>query len=214
MVDVGKRFDEVAYRYDTPDKLERSKKIIDKLLKVLPVNKSWKVLDVGIGTGNTAIYLSPHVKEIIGTDLSEGMLSVLKEKIDKMNIKNIKVFKKDILKEDFQETGFDLIFNAMTMHHIDYPQEAVKRFKKFLKKGGYIVIVDLYKEDGTFHSDNTDVKHFGFSFDEVKSWFDREKLETVFIDNIYTIKKIRGEKEREYPVFMAVGRSNLQAPQK
>ena len=206
MIDIGKRFDKVAYRYDTPDKLERSKKIIEKLLEVLPVDKNWNVLDIGIGTGNTAVYLSPYVNQIIGTDLSEGMLSVLKEKTKKIGIKNIKTYKKDILKEDIPEKDFDLIFNAMTMHHIDNPEEAIKRFKDFLKEGGYIAIVDLYKEDGTFHSDNTDVKHFGFDFDEVKSWFDKEGLKTVFIENIYTIKKEREGKEKEYPVFMAIGR--------
>ena len=206
MIDIGKRFDEVAHRYDTPDKLERSKKIIEKLVSVLPVDKSWKVLDVGIGTGNTAIYLSPYVKEIVGTDLSSGMLEVLDKKIKELGIKNIRYYKKDILEEDFQERDFDLIFNAMTMHHIDDPEKAISRFKEFLKPEGYIAVVDLYKEDGTFHSDNTDVKHFGFDFDEVKSWFEKENIDLVYLDNIYSIEKEREGKKREYPVFLAVGK--------
>ncbi len=206
MIDIGKRFDEVAYRYDTPDKLERSKKIIEKLVSVLPIDKNWKVLDVGIGTGNTAVYLSPYVKEIVGTDLSTGMLEVLGKKIKEIGIENIRYYKKDILKEDFEEKDFDLIFNAMTMHHIDDPEKAISRFKEFLKPKGYIAIVDLYKEDGTFHSDNTDVKHFGFDFDEVKRWFEKESVELVYIDNIYTIEKEREGKKREYPVFLAVGK--------
>ncbi len=206
MIDIGKRFDEVAYRYDTPDKLERSKKIIEKLVSILPVDKNWKVLDVGIGTGNTAVYLSPYVKEIVGTDLSSGMLEVLGKKIKEIGIENIRYYKKDILKEDFEEKDFDLIFNAMTMHHIDDPEKAISRFKEFLKPEGYIAIVDLYKEDGTFHSDNADVKHFGFDFDEVKRWFEKENVELVYLDNIYTIEKEREGKKREYPVFLAVGK--------
>ncbi len=205
MNDVGKRFDEVAYRYDTPDKLERSKIIINKLLKILPVQKDWKVLEIGIGTGNTAVYLSPYVKEIVGTDLSEGMLSVLKEKLEKSGIKNIKTYKKDILTEDIPEKDFDLVFNAMTMHHIDFPEKAIKRFKEFLKNNGYIVIVDLFKEDGTFHSDNTGVKHFGFDFEEVREWFDKENINLIFLENIHSIKKERNREEKEYPVFMAIG---------
>jgi hypothetical protein len=31
-----------------------------------------------------------------------------------------------------------------------------------LNKGGFLAIADLAKEDGTFHDDNTTVKHFGF----------------------------------------------------
>ncbi len=208
MIDIGKRFDDVARKYDTPDKLERARCIVDTLMEKIPVKKEWKVLDVGIGTGNTAVYLSPHVKEIVGTDLSKGMLDVLEEKKSRLKIKNIKTYKKDIFKEDIPEKDFDIIFNSMTMHHVEDPLKAVKRFKELLKKGGYVVIVDLYKEDGTFHSDNTDVKHFGFDFEEVRRWYKEAGLDTVFIENIYTIEKEREGIKREYPVFMAIGKSS------
>ena len=98
-MDIGKRFDNVANRYDTPDKLERSKEFVKKLLELIPVNKSFKVMDIGAGTGIVDIILSDFVKEIYAFDLSEGMLNVFQKKIEKQGINNIKIFKRDVIND-------------------------------------------------------------------------------------------------------------------
>ncbi|WP_457644425.1 class I SAM-dependent DNA methyltransferase [Persephonella sp.] len=205
-MDIGKRFDQVASRYDTPDKLERSRIIVEKILSEIPVKKSFKVLDVGAGTGTVDILLSPYVREIYAYDLSEGMLSVFSEKIKKKGIKNIKIFKEDILNKNKNHGDFDLVITSMTLHHIDDTYNAVKKLSDFLNIGGYLVIVDLEKEDGSFHSDNTDVKHFGFDRKEIESMFRSADLQNINVQTIFTIDKEREGKLRKYPVFMAYGR--------
>ncbi|WP_457621806.1 class I SAM-dependent DNA methyltransferase [Persephonella sp.] len=205
-MDIGKRFDQVASRYDTPDKLERSRIIVEKILSEIPVKKSFKVLDVGAGTGTVDILLSPYVREIYAYDLSEGMLSVFSEKIKKKGIKNIKIFKEDILNKNKNHGDFDLVITSMTLHHIDDTYNAVKKLSDFLNIGGYLVIVDLEKEDGSFHSDNTDVKHFGFDRKEIESMFRSADLQNINVQTIFTIDKEREGKLRKYPVFMAYGK--------
>lgn len=208
-MDIGKRFDSVANRYDTPDKIERSKEFVDKLLSLIPVNKSFKVMDIGAGTGIVDIILSDFVKEIYAFDLSEGMLNVFKEKIDKQKISNIKIFKKDVINEGFEEKDFNLIITSMTFHHIENPEEALKTVVNYLKDNGYIAIIDLEKEDGTFHSDNTDVKHFGFDKTEVEKWFENLGLKDIKVITVYSIQKNREGKIKDYPVFLALGKKVL-----
>ncbi len=203
-MDIGKRFDQVANEYDTPDKLERSKITVEKLMNFIPVSKDFKVMDVGAGTGTVDIILSPFVREIIALDLSEGMLNVFREKIKDQKIKNIRIYKKDIFTEGFPEKDFDLIITSMTFHHIDDPVEALNYLKGYLKNGGYIAVVDLYKEDGTFHSDNTDVKHFGFDEEDINKWFKKSGLEKIEYRIIHSIKKEKEGKKREYPVFLTI----------
>ncbi|WP_457624936.1 class I SAM-dependent methyltransferase [Persephonella sp.] len=203
-MDIGKRFDKVADRYDTPDKIERSKKFVQELLKLLPVDKHFKVLDIGAGTGSVDIFLYPYVKEIVALDLSDGMLGVFRKKIKNEGIKNIRIYKKDIFSEGFPEKDFDLIITSMTFHHLNNPEESFKYLKDFLKTGGYIAVIDLYKEDGTFHSDNTDVKHFGFDEKDISRWLEFSGLEKVDYRIIYSIKKEIEGKLREYPVFLII----------
>jgi len=81
-MDIGKRFDQVADRYDTPDKFERSKIIVENILKAVPKISNFKVMDVGAGTGTVDIILSPYVSQIIAFDLSDGMLNIFKEDVD------------------------------------------------------------------------------------------------------------------------------------
>ncbi len=201
-MDIGKRFDAVANRYDTPEKYKRSEDFLKAILENLPGTKNFKVMDIGAGTGILDIMLAPYVKEIVAFDLSEGMLNVFKEKIEKNNINNIRIYKHDILSEGFPEKDFDLIITSMTFHHLDDPIEVLKKLKEYLKTGGYIAVIDLYKEDGTFHSDNTDVKHFGFDEKDVENWLKETGLEKVKYQIVHTITKEREGHKRDYPVFM------------
>ena len=205
-MDIGKRFDQVANRYDTPDKIKRSEEFVKKLLELIPIDKNFKVMDIGAGTGLVDIILSKYVGQIYAFDLSEGMLKVFEEKIKKNGIKNIKIFKKDVLNEDFPEKDYDLVITSMTFHHLDNPEEALRKIKDYLKGGGYVAIIDLEKEDGTFHSDNIDVKHFGFEKEHVKNWFEKNGFKDVKVITVYSIEKERNGKIREYPVFLAVGK--------
>ncbi|RUM58235.1 MAG: methyltransferase [Persephonella sp.] len=204
-MDIGKRFDQVANRYDTPDKIKRSEEFVKKLLELIPIDKNFKVMDIGAGTGLVDVVLSKYTGQIYAFDLSEGMLKVFEEKIKKNGIENIKIFKKDVLNEDFPERDFDLVITSMTFHHLDNPEEALRKIKDYLKDGGYVAIIDLEKEDGTFHSDNTDVKHFGFEKDDVKNWFEKNGFKDIKVITVYSIKKERNGKVKDYPVFLAVG---------
>ncbi len=201
-MDIGKRFDAVANRYDTPEKYKRSEDFLKAILENLPDTKNFKVMDIGAGTGILDIMLAPYVKEIVAFDLSEGMLNVFKEKIGKNNINNIRIYKHDILSDGFPEKDFDLIITSMTFHHLDDPIEALKKLKEYLKTGGYIAVIDLYKEDGTFHSDNADVKHFGFDENEIENWIKKAGLEKVKYQIVHTITKERERQKKKYPVFM------------
>ncbi|MDQ7056001.1 MAG: hypothetical protein Q9M89_05845 [Persephonella sp.] len=53
---------------------------------------------------------------------------------------------------------------------------------------------------GTFHSDNTDVRHFGFDEKEVKHWLAEAGMEKGFYGNIYSITK-EGKAKRETTLF-------------
>ena len=205
-MDIGKRFDQVANRYDRPDKIKRSEEFVEKLLKLIPINKDFKVMDIGAGTGLVDTVLSDYVGQIYAFDLSEGMLNVFKEKINKNKIKNIKIFKIDVLSEEFPERDFDLVITSMTFHHLDNPKDALKKIKGYLKDGGYVAVIDLEKEDGTFHSDNSDVKHFGFEKEDVENWFKNNGFKDVKVMTIYSIRKEREGKFKDYPVFLAIGK--------
>ena len=197
------RFDQLALEWDKEQKrVENARKIGEAIVSSVPLSEDMNVMDFGAGTGLLTLYIQPYVKHIDAVDNSEGMLSVLKEKIEKAGIENITPVKKDLEKEDFGEEKYDLIVSSMTMHHIKNLENFLKKLYRVLKKGGYIAVADLEKEDGTFHSDNEGVYHFGFDKNEIVSLFQKAGFKDI---SIKTVNKIH-KNDKDYGVFLIVAK--------
>jgi len=201
---MGKNvFDKAARTWDEkPSRVENAKKVGSAILKFLPVSREWRALEIGAGTGLLTLYLQPHLKEIVALDSSKGMIEVLKEKIERLGVKSVKPLLMDAEKELPQER-FNLIVLHMTLHHVKDVAGLFKRLKELLLPGGFVAVGDLVKEDGTFHSDNTGVYHFGFSREELFNYFTKAGLEPCLFEEVHAIEK----NGRAYPIFLAAAKT-------
>jgi len=73
--------------------------ITKKILDVSCLLKSDTILEIGSGMGNLTSELSREAKQIIAVEKDEKMCIILKD----LNLKNVKIINKDILKVDFNE---------------------------------------------------------------------------------------------------------------
>jgi len=94
--DIEVVFDESSEKYDYNVLKNLSRRlmyyfIIEYLL--MNFKKEEIVLDLGCGTGLEAIPLAKKGINIVAVDVSQGMLQILKRKIEKYQIKNIKIHK-------------------------------------------------------------------------------------------------------------------------
>jgi demethylmenaquinone methyltransferase/2-methoxy-6-polyprenyl-1,4-benzoquinol methylase len=108
-----------------------------------------KILDICIGTGTNSIIISekrPNA-EIVGIDLSEEMLTVAKQKIDKKGIRNIQTFVMDATNIKFDANSFDVILISLVLHEIDNKirNKIIKEARRVLKSNGKIIIVEWDK---------------------------------------------------------------------
>lgn len=79
----------------------------------------------------------------------------------------------------------------MTMHHIKDIQSMFNDFYTMLNDNGVLAIADLDIEDGTFHTEDTGVFHFGFDRKEfqdkaINAGFKDVKIITASIDENHT----------------------------
>lgn len=156
------RFEKEAPTWDeAPQRKVLTSAITNALFDAIHLTKNQLALDYGAGTGLITLEIAKKIKHILAMDSSEGMLGVLKEKIQHFNVPNISTELLDLEKETLNKT-FDVIFSSMTMHHIKDPLKLIKVFIDALNPGGIIAISDLDAESGHFHADNNGVKHFGF----------------------------------------------------
>lgn len=189
-------FDKKAQNWDSGDiRVNGAKKIADAIEQKIDLTPDMEVLDFGVGTGLLGFEIAKKVKQVYGVDTSAGMLEKLQEKnSDTLNIIPIQ---QDIIKEPLTQK-FDGIVSSMTLHHVENLEEFFRTIRENLKENGFIAIADLEEEDGTFHSDNEGVHHFGFVPKKLREVVQKAGFKDVKIENINTINK----PHRDFGVFL------------
>lgn len=200
----GKHFDKAAVGWDQQQRrVELAAKIADAISNTLPLNKKMSALEYGCGTGLVGLALAPQLATLVAVDTSNGMLEVLAQKIKGGQITNVTPLRLDLLGESLRER-FDLIFCAMTLHHIKEADQLLARFCDLLQDGGYLAVADLKEEDGSFHDAEADgVMHHGFNPEELATSLLALDFNQVSVKEVHSIVKSNG---RAYPVFLLTGR--------
>lgn len=190
-------FELKAENYDSDAKrVSNVDNIANSILKSIKLDKTMHIMDFGSGTGLLLERVAPFVKKITAVDVSESMTKQLNEKIKYLDCE-VEILQLDLTKTKL-DIKFDGIISSMTMHHIEDTQAMFNDFYKMLNNNGVIAISDLDTEDGTFHTEDTGVFHFGFERTEF-----RDKAIAAGFKNVKVITASVDEKPQgKYPVFL------------
>ena len=196
-------FDERARDWDLdPKKVERARVVAEVIRNTVPLSREMKALEYGCGTGLLSFTLQPDLGEITLADVSEGMLDVLGEKIDKAGVTNMHPVRLDLLSDPLPAGRYDLTYSLMVLHHIDNVKKVLSGFHDLLVPGGTLLVADLDKEDGSFHTDGSTDVHPGFDRDELQRMVEEAGFGNISFTTAYEIKKQMGNEEKIFPVFL------------
>jgi len=189
-------FDKKAKDWDGGSiRVNGAKVIADAISKEIKLHDNMEVLDFGVGTGLLGFEIAKSVKKVYGVDTSPKMLEKLEEK--NTNELSITPLCQDIIKEPLIQK-FDGLVSSMTLHHVENLKDFFTTIETILEKDGFIAIADLESEDGTFHSNNIGVFHFGFDKERLVSIVKECGFKNVKFENINTINK----PHRDFGVFL------------
>lgn len=199
-------FDSKARRWDSnPVFVERAHKIADAIRARVPLDRTMRALDYGCGTGLLSFPLKDALGHITLKDSSAGMLEVLREKIALQDITNMSVRQADLTAEPLPDERYDLIYSAMTLHHIPDTDRILSVFHQLLNPGGHLCIADLDKEDGSFHGPEIEVHH-GFDRATLTAQAEQAGFADIRFDTVFEIVKETESGSRAYPVFLLTAR--------
>ncbi len=173
-------------------RVKNAKAIANTIVNNIKLDKDMVLMDMGAGTGLLTYFVAPFVKKIVAVDNSPSMLKEFESKRDEFACET-DIILNNILTEESSEMLFDGIISSMTMHHIEDLSTLFVRLYAMLKKEGFIAIADLDSEDGTFHSDNTGVFHYGFDREVLKSIAKEAGFRDVRFTTASTIRKPHGD---------------------
>jgi ubiquinone/menaquinone biosynthesis C-methylase UbiE len=155
-------FEKMANRYDTEERIELAKVIVNVVRPELRNSKSKSLIDYGSGTGLISLDLSDLVDSILLVDSSKEMLEVAKAKIDQRAIRNSKVLYSDFT-QGSPELKADIIVMSLVLLHIPDTKKILQELFNILNHDGKLIVIDFDKNDKINHPKD----HNGFSHEEL-----------------------------------------------
>jgi demethylmenaquinone methyltransferase/2-methoxy-6-polyprenyl-1,4-benzoquinol methylase len=145
---VARMFDNISGRYDFLNHfLSLGIDILwrRKAIRLLDDIHPKVILDVATGTGDFSIEaLSLKPEKVIGVDISEGMLSVGRQKLKERNLDKIIELKLgDSENLPFADNYFDAVIVAFGVRNFENLQRGLAEMLRVLRPGGRVVILEF-----------------------------------------------------------------------
>lgn len=157
------KFNQMANKYDTPERIQMATIIADTIRGQLEDSKGKKAIDYGCGTGLVGMQLRNDFQSILFIDASSNMIEQVQEKVSQLKVKNATTLCCDFTSQYPNELHADYIMMAQTLLHIKEVRLVLLSLHKMLNKGGHLLIVDFDKNESIVS-------------DDVHNGFEQEKL--------------------------------------
>jgi demethylmenaquinone methyltransferase/2-methoxy-6-polyprenyl-1,4-benzoquinol methylase len=163
---VAQMFDTISNNYDGLNRVISfgiDVKWRKKVLSLVAEKNPDSVLDIATGTGDLAILMaSTNANKIIGLDISAGMLSVGRKKIEERKLsQKIEMILADSENMPFEDNSFDAITVAFGVRNFENLEKGLTEILRVLKPNGIFVILETsipektpYKQGYHFYSKN------------------------------------------------------------
>ena len=116
--------DEAAYR--------KKLKVTQDYLK-----PDMEVLELGCGTGTTALNHAPFVKHIQAIDISESMIEIARAKAESGSVENVSFEQSSIDDLNAGEAAYDVVMAHSVLHLLENKDAAIAKVHRLLKPGGH-----------------------------------------------------------------------------
>ena len=107
-----------------------------------------RVLEVGCGTGSTAIEHAPHVERILATDFSERMIEIGRERAREAGATNIDFDVVPLAEIATRGERYDAVLALSLLHLVDDLDQALASIRELLEPGGLFVSNTAFLADG------------------------------------------------------------------
>ena len=117
-------------------------KVLARVVELSGPQSDWAALDIATGSGHTAFALAPHVKSVIGIDITVEMLREAEMLKTERSIGNVSFRTGDVHQLPFADGAFQLVTCRRAAHHFSNIGRALEEIRRVLSAGGRVVIDD------------------------------------------------------------------------
>jgi len=102
------------------------------------MRQDMSVLELGCGTGSTALEHAPHVAHIDATDISAAMIAISRQKAEQAAIDNVSFRQAGVAELDGEGT-YDMVLALNLLHLLPDRTAALAKIHRLLKPGGLFI---------------------------------------------------------------------------
>jgi len=122
---------------------KRLLKYTRQAFRMLPQLDKPRILDIGCGSGVPTMELARLSNgEIIGMDIDQDMLDVLRGKVERAGLSDrVKIMNRSLFDLAFPDESFDIIWAEGSINVVGF-KKGLQEWKRLLKPGGFMVVHD------------------------------------------------------------------------
>ncbi len=148
MVSHRKFWDKTAAKYakqPIADEKTYQKKLEATRKRLTP---DMDVLEIGCGTGSTALAHAPHVSHIRAVDVSQNMVDIAKEKAAAEGVTNVTFERAEVESLNVARESIDAVLALNILHLVEDHKETIGHIHQWLKPGGVFVSSTVCLKEG------------------------------------------------------------------
>ncbi|MBP8920471.1 MAG: class I SAM-dependent methyltransferase [Micropruina sp.] len=196
-------FDALAATWDDdPRRADRARRAADAIDEAVGLTHTMRVLEYGAGTGQLGMAMADRVGELLMIDSSPAMVEAARRRIEACDQPNLRADVGDLTEQPWQGEPFDLVVSLMALHHVPDIELLLRRLCEATVEGGWIAVLDLEPEAGTFHQPGFE-GHHGFGRGTLRRAFAAAGYCHVSVRTALTTEREIDGELRQFGVFLA-----------
>jgi ubiquinone/menaquinone biosynthesis C-methylase UbiE len=142
-----------------------------------PMDPHMIVLDVACGAAHTAELAAPHVRQVVGIDLTATLLRLGGARLRDAGITNVLLQEGNATALPFVDDSFDLVACRSSLHHFPRPELALAEMARVCRPGGRVVVSDMVAPDASVRE----------QFDELHRLIDPSHVRVLLEDEVSSL---------------------------
>ena len=139
---VQQRFGVNAEKYVSSPSHAKSAELDELIAKAKP-HPNWRMLDVATGGGHTAFAFAPHVAEVVASDVTKEMLTVVERQITERGFRNVSTAFADAQNLPMPDATFDFVTCRVAAHHFDNVSAFIGEARRVARPEGVLGLIDM-----------------------------------------------------------------------
>jgi SAM-dependent methyltransferase len=122
-----------------------------------PLDAGMVVLDVACGAAHVSEQIAPHVRQVVGIDVTPALLAMGAERLAAAGIGNVLLQTANVAALPFVDASFDLVVCRTAVHHFPDQPRALREMRRVCRPDGRVVVLDLVAPDASLQGRFDDI---------------------------------------------------------